>query len=357
MKIARLVLEDGSIFYGENFGFRAATSGEVVFNTSMTGYQEVITDPSYRGQIVTLTYPLIGNYGHIDFDSESRHPQIRGLIVKQICHKPSNWRSEFSLAEYLQHHEIVAITGIDTRELTKKIRQYGTMRGLITSEDLSDEELRQQVMNVPPLSGSDLVSQVTVAAPYTQGHGNKRVVLIDCGAKRNIIRSLVKRGCQVVVVPALTSTEDILSYKPHGILISNGPGDPEDVPIVIENVRKLLGVKPIFGICLGHQVLGLACGAKTYKLKFGHRGSNHPVKDLTNNRVHITAQNHGFAVSEESLVGTGLEVTHLNLTDQTVEGFRHTTYPAFSVQYHPEASPGPEDSHYLFDRFVAMLDQ
>jgi len=355
MKRARLVLEDGTIFNGENFGFTGSTKGEVVFNTSMIGYQEIITDPSYRGQIVTLTYPLIGNYGHINHDIESREPQIRGLIVKKICHEPSNWRSECSIAEYLQENEIVAVTNIDTRALTKLLRTQGTMRGFITSDDCSDMALRDYVKTVKPLSGTDLVAEVTTTSTYTQGKGKSRVVLLDCGAKRNIARSLVKRGCQVVVVPASTSAEDILNYRPDGIMLSNGPGDPEDIPYVVNTVQSLLGKKPIFGICLGHQIISLACGAKTYKLKFGHRGGNHPVKDFSTDRVYITSQNHGFAVDADSLINTDLELTHINLTDNTVEGVRHKHLPVFSVQYHPEAAPGPEDSHYLFDKFVNML--
>ncbi|QOR35606.1 glutamine-hydrolyzing carbamoyl-phosphate synthase small subunit [Clostridium sp. 'deep sea'] len=355
MKQAKLILEDGTIFYGENFGFTGDTDGEVVFNTCMTGYQEIITDPSYRNQIVTLTYPLIGNYGFTEHDKESLQPQIKGLIVKKICHDPSNFRSECEIAEYLQKNEIVAISNIDTRALTKKLRNKGTMKGLITSKSLSKQEIEAEIAKLRIKSSTDLVAEVTTKTKYKMGSGDKKVVILDCGMKRNIARSLVERGCEVTVVPAHTTSQDILNMNPHGIILSNGPGDPEDVPYVINTVKDLLGKKPIFGICLGHQVLGLACGAKTYKLKFGHRGGNHPVKDFTNNRIYITSQNHGYAIIDNSLNNTDLEITHVNLTDNTVEGVSHKIYEAFSVQYHPEAAPGPEDSKYLFDKFVAML--
>jgi len=354
MKKARLVLEDGSIFYGDSFGYRGETFGEVVFATGMTGYQEMITDPSFRGQIVTLTYPLIGNYGSILNDVESSTPHIKGLVVKEICHNYSNFRADFSLAEYLQKNEIVAISGIDTRELTIKIRNKGSMKGLIAVNDLPDEKLLEMINNYN-YSTTNLVNEVTTNSIYKQGVGDIKVGLIDCGSKRNIIRSLVKRNCEVVVMPASSTYEDVKRQDLDAVIFSNGPGDPIDIPQVVELAGKLIGELPVFGICLGHQVIALACGAKTYKMKFGHRGGNHPVKDLRTKKIYVTAQNHGYAVEKESLFGTDLEITHINLTDDTVEGIRHKEHDVFSVQYHPEASPGPLDSQYIFDDFMKII--
>ncbi|AGB40877.1 carbamoyl-phosphate synthase, small subunit [Halobacteroides halobius DSM 5150] len=357
MQQAKLVLEDGTIFTGQSFGAARETSGEIVFNTSMTGYQEILTDASYKGEIVTMTYPLIGNYGTNEEDIESYTSHVNGFIVKEFCQEPSNWRYQEKLANYLKEHGIVAISGVDTRALTKKLRTEGTMKGIITVTDKAENKLVTAAKEAPGLSGRDLVGEVTTDEIYNQGEENKeyQVVLVDCGAKKNIVRSLVGRGCEVIVVPATTSAEKILSYNPDGVMISNGPGDPQDVFYVVETVKELLGEVPIFGICLGHQIIGLACGAETYKLKFGHRGANHPVKDLATKRVYITSQNHGFAIKADSVADLDLEVTHININDNTVEGIKHKEYPVFSVQYHPEASPGPEDSHYLFDEFIELM--
>ncbi len=355
MQKAKLVLEDGTIFEGNSFGADNGTGGEIVFNTSMTGYQEILTDPSYKGEIVTMTYPLIGNYGTNDEDIESDTPHVNGFIVKEFCKTPSNWRGQERLEEYLKENDIVAISGIDTRALTKRLRRRGTMKGIITTEDKAEEILVQEAKETLGLSGRDLVSEVTTDEAYKVGAGEYRIVLIDCGAKKNIVRSLVGRDCEVVVVPADTSAKEILGYNPDGIMLSNGPGDPQDVQYVVETVQDLFGQKPIFGICLGHQIIGLASGADTYKLKFGHRGANHPVKDLKTGRVYITSQNHGFAIKEDSVKGLDIEITHINANDKTVEGLKHKEYPIFSVQYHPEASPGPEDSHYLFDQFIDLV--
>jgi carbamoyl-phosphate synthase small subunit len=373
MTQALLALEDGTVFWGKPFGTPGETFGEVVFNTNLTGYQEVLTDPSYKGQIVTMTYPLIGNYGINDADLESLRPQVEGFIVKEGSRRASNWRAQYSLEEWLQRHGVVGIQGVDTRALTRHLRTRGAMRGAISTSDLSPDRVLARVQASPGLIGRDLVCEVTCDAPYTwtdgewrwpEGYakasadprGRLRVVAYDFGMKRNILRKLVQSGCDVTVVPAHTTAAEVLQCNPDGIFLSNGPGDPTGVPYAVEAVRQLIGVKPIFGICLGHQILGLALGGKTYKLKFGHRGGNHPVMHVPTQKVEITAQNHGFAVDAESLPAE-VEVTHLNLNDRTVEGMRHRELPVFSVQYHPEASPGPHDSSYLFARFGVMLGE
>ncbi len=361
-----LALEDGRVFTGEAFGAPGTAAGEVVFNTSMTGYQEIMTDPSYHGQIVTMTYPLIGNTGTNAEDVESARPQVDGFVVREFCPHPSNWRSDASLQDYLVRHGIVALTEIDTRAVTKHIRTAGAMRAVIAAGDHDPDALVAQAQASPGLVGRDLVAEVTCQdaypwseacpwKPVEQGR-SKRVVALDYGIKYNILRTLVSFGCTVTVLPAQTSAEDVLALEPDGVFLSNGPGDPEGVPYAVQTVRALLGERPIFGICLGHQLLGLALGGTTYKLKFGHRGANHPVQDLATKRVEITTQNHGFCVDMDSLDASDIEVTHLNLNDNTVEGLRHKRLPAFSVQYHPEASAGPHDAEYLFGRFMELME-
>jgi len=355
MKV-KLGLADGSIFEGLGIGAQGEIGGEVVFNTGMTGYGEILTDPSYCGQIVTLTYPLIGNYGVARGHLESRKPFLRGLIIKELCQEPSNWSLNISLEDYLKENNVIGVQGIDTRALTKKLRSHGTMVGIISTLEQSDEELiaKAKALNY---QGVKYVEEVTTPNTFTMpGHGH-RLVVMDFGAKANILRSLQSFGCHLIVVPATTTAEEILALQPDGVFLSNGPGDPQDVPYAVETVKKLIGKKPIFGICLGHQLIGLALGGMTYKLKFGHRGSNHPVKDLANGRVYITSQNHGYALSVESLKNTDAVITHINLNDNTVEGIRHKYLPVFSVQYHPEAAPGPVDSLYLFQQFMNILDQ
>jgi len=371
MKKAILALADGRVFRGYKFGAEGETGGEVVFNTSMTGYQEILTDPSYCGQMVTMTYPLIGNYGVNTEDVESSKPWVSGFIVKEYSEYPSNFRSEGSLDSYLNSYNIVGIQGIDTRALVKHIRDFGAQQGVISTTDLDADSLVKKAKARPGMAGQDLVKEVTCEKPYkwkeatwSLGVGYSEimkpklnVVVFDFGVKRNILRILASHGCDITVVPANTSAEEVLSMNPDGVMLSNGPGDPEPVTYAIESIRGLLGRVPVFGICLGHQLLGIAMGGKTYKLKFGHRGGNQPVMDLTNpsRRVEITSQNHGFAVDVVSL-GDDVELTHVNLNDDTVEGLRHKEVPAFSVQYHPEASPGPHDSNYLFERFIAMME-
>ena len=351
---SRLVLEDGTVFTGEHFGAVGESIGEVVFNTGMTGYQEILTDPSYCGQIVTMTYPLIGNYGCTVNDFESTNSFVKGLVVREFAEVPSHYSSQFALEEYLQREHIIGIAGIDTRKLTRILRVHGTMRGLLTSGEEADEVLiaRVRAYELP----RDQVAQVTAKAPYRLPGSGKRVVLLDLGTKMGVIRSLRARDCDVMVLPASASASEILSWQPDGLMMSNGPGDPEDLPEVVENVKQLIGQVPMFGICMGHQVLSLACGAKTEKLTFGHRGANHPVKDLHSSRVYMSSQNHGYVVTSDSLAATDLELTHINQNDNSVEGVRHKTAPAFSVQYHPEAKPGPDDSDYLFDDFMQMID-
>jgi carbamoyl-phosphate synthase small subunit len=368
---AKLVLENGTIFTGESFGANGGTTGEVVFNTSLTGYQEILTDPSYAGQIVTMTYPLIGNYGINTDDMESSKPQVAGFIVKEYSEFPSNFRSTESLGNWLERNNIIGIQGIDTRMLTKIIRSSGAMRGIISTEDLNDTPLLDKVKNAPQMAGLDLATRVTTKEPYTwdavdttpfalapsttPSKKRLQVVVYDYGVKYNILRRLTSYGCNLMVLPASYPVEKVLELKPDGIFLSNGPGDPAAVTYAIENIKQLIGKKPIFGICLGHQLLCHALGGKTFKLKFGHRGANHPVKNLHTGSIEITSQNHGFAVDPNSLDPNVVEITHVNLNDGTNEGFRHRTLPIFSVQYHPEASPGPHDSDYLFKQFIEMM--
>jgi len=370
MSDAVLALADGRVFRGEAFGAPGEAAGEVVFNTSMTGYQEVLTDPSYRGQLVCMTYPLIGNYGINREDAESRRPWVDGFIVKEACAYPSSWRSQVSLPDYLAEHGIVGIQGLDTRALTRHLRDRGAQEGIISTVETDAERLVERARRRPGLVGRDLVSEVTVEAPHGWTEGawelgrgyvpppaaRFRVVAFDSGIKSNILRQLAAMGCGLDVVPAATPIEAVLERKPDGIFLSNGPGDPEAVEYLVKTVRGLIGRVPIFGICLGNQILGLAAGGGTYKLKFGHHGANHPVRDRATGRVEITAQNHGFAVDPKSVARAGFEETHVNLNDGTSEGMRHRELPVFSVQYHPEASPGPHDAHYLFGRFIALME-
>ncbi len=367
-----LALADGTVFEGNAFGAHGETTGEVVFNTAMTGYQEVLTDPSYRGQLVTMTYCQQGNYGINEQDIESWQPWAAGFIVKEPCLYPSNWRSEETLMGYLMRHDIVGISGIDTRALTRIIREKGAMEAVISTTDDDVKRLVEKARSAPGLVGRDLVKEVTCKKPYRweeelwtlEGGYRKpvktekrfKVVAFDFGIKTNILRNLASAGCDVAVVPANATAESVLEADPDGIFLSNGPGDPDAVPYARETVSQLIGRKPIFGICLGHQILSLALGAKSYKLKFGHHGANQPVKDLTTGKVEITSQNHGFAIDVDSLRGVA-DVTHMNLNDNTVEGLTHRDLPLFSVQYHPEASPGPHDSQYLFRRFTEMMEK
>lgn len=370
MRKAILALADGTVFEGTAFGAQGETKGEVVFNTSMMGYQEVLTDPSYNGQLVCMTYSQQGNYGINEEDIESVNPWVEGFIVKEACMYPSNWRSTDSLMGYLARHGIVGISGIDTRALTRIIRDKGAMQAVISTTDPDYKRLVEKARASKGLVGVDLVKAVTCKGPYRweeelwrigrgypHGTATKRfkVVAYDFGIKRNILRNLAEAGCDVAVVPASTPAESVLQSNPDGIFLSNGPGDPSAVTYAKKNVEKLIGKKPIFGICLGHQILSLALGGKTFKMKFGHRGGNQPVQDLTTGKVEITSQNHGFAVDSESLFGI-VDITHINLNDRTVEGLAHKELPLFSVQYHPEASPGPHDSQYLFKRFVDMME-
>ncbi|WP_110932193.1 glutamine-hydrolyzing carbamoyl-phosphate synthase small subunit [Paenibacillus bouchesdurhonensis] len=355
---ARLLLEDGTLFTGKSFGAEGELTGEVVFNTGVTGYQEVVSDPSYYGQIVTMTYPLIGNYGISRDDFEALVPSIHGLVVRRYEPIPSNWRAQYSLGDLLKEHDIPGISDIDTRMLTRKIRQNGTMKGIITTSSVkSVEELQAMMASVSVEELHNQVASTSTSFLYHNPGAKERIVLVDFGAKNGILRQLNQRGCDVVIVPHDTTAEEVRRLNPDGIQLSNGPGDPKDVPHAVQMISELLGEYPIFGICLGHQLLSLACGADTEKLKFGHRGGNHPVKELATGRCYITSQNHGYAVTEASIAGTELEITHINNNDKTIEGVRHKKHPAFSVQYHPEASPGPQDNNYLFDRFLEMIKE
>lgn len=343
---AKLILENGMIFEGKAFGYLKDSVGEVVFTTGMTGYQEVLTDPSYYGQIVTMTYPLIGNYGINLEDMESDSPKVRGFIVREKCNFPNNFRCEMDLEDFLRQNKIIGLEGIDTRALTKVLRNHGTMKGIITLEAKSLEEVSDKVK---AFSNKDAVSIVSTKKVYTIEGTGKHVAIMDFGIKENIIRNFKKRDCKLTVFPMTATAEELLSVNPDLVFLSNGPGDPEDLTEVIENIKKLVGVKPIVGICLGHQLLGLTLGGKTAKLKFGHRGCNHPVKDLEENKVHITSQNHGYVVET---LPQDVVATHLNINDGTIEGMKHSKLPIFSVQFHPEAAAGPQDSEYIFDKFI-----
>ncbi|HLK49513.1 MAG TPA: glutamine-hydrolyzing carbamoyl-phosphate synthase small subunit [Bryobacteraceae bacterium] len=371
MNSAILALEDGTVFEGRSFGAPAERSGEVVFNTALTGYQEVFTDPSYSGQIVILTNPQIGNYGTSAEDNEAGKPYIEGLVVREFSAIASNWRSDAEADAFLSRHGIPVVSGLDTRALVRHLRTRGVMRGVLSSVDQDTAKLVEKARGIPTMAGLDLATRVSTPERYEwtkpvepcspsdvlarPPEAQYHVVAYDFGIKRNILRRLVQVGCRVTVVPALTSAEDVLALQPDGIFLSNGPGDPEPLQTQVGNIRKLIGKKPIFGICLGHQLLGLAVGGKTYKLKFGHRGANHPVRNEVTQKVEITSHNHGFAVDPDSLNLNQIDITHRNLNDGTLEGFRHRSEPVFCVQYHPEAAPGPHDSHYLFDDFVKLM--
>jgi carbamoyl-phosphate synthase small subunit len=355
---AILALEDGKIFKGRAFGATGERYGEVVFNTSMTGYQEILTDPSYKGQIVAMTYPLIGNYGVNKEDVESRRIFLGGFVVKEYSKIASNWRQANSLGEYLKENKILGIEGIDTRALTLHIRKAGAMRSVLSTEDLDEKRLVKKAKESQGLEGIDLVKEVSIHKKYTWNKTRRpsyKVVVLDCGTKYNILRKLLEHKCEAAVVPAHTEAKDILKLKPDGVLLSNGPGDPAAVKYVIQTTRDLIGKIPIFGICLGQQMLGLALGGKTYKLKFGHHGANHPVKDLLTGKISITVQNHGFCVDIDSLNKREVEITHINLNDNTLEGMRLKKLPVFSVQFHPEASAGPHDANYLFEEFIKLM--
>jgi carbamoyl-phosphate synthase small subunit len=376
---AILALEDGRIFRGKGYGARLERTGEVVFNTSITGYQEIFTDPSYAGQIVVLTNPEIGNYGTNPDDNESVKPYIEGLAVREFSPYASNYRSQQVTDEYLERNHVPVISEIDSRALVRHLRERGVMRGVISTRELDPDKLVAMARAIPKMDGQDLASKVTTGESYQWTKGDveeriiaapaakpvvvaregkrKRVVAYDFGIKHNILRRLVSSGCDVTVIPAQTSAEDVLAMQPDGVFLSNGPGDPEAVVYAQKSIGKLMGRVPIFGICLGHQLIGLALGGRTYKLKFGHHGGNHPVKQLNSGRVEITAHNHNYAVDPDSLKLSEVELTHVDLNDNTLEGMRHRSYPLFSVQYHPEASPGPHDSHYLFEDFVRMMKQ
>ena len=371
MNHVMLALEDGTVFEGRGFGAHRDSAGEVVFNTAITGYQEIFTDPSYAGQIVVLTNPEIGNYGANEYDRESARPFIEGLVVREFSSIASNWRSEESAEQFLAENGVPVAAEIDTRALVRHLRTRGVMRGILAAKGGDARELVERARQIPSMTGLDLATRVSTTSKYqwdlpvtpcspsdqTAERAEEccHVVAYDFGIKRNILRRLVHTGARVTVVPAMTPAEDVLALNPDGVFLSNGPGDPEPLQFQTRQVRQLIGKKPIFGICLGQQILGLALGGKTYKLKFGHRGANHPVLNQVTNKVEITSHNHGFSVDPESLNANDVELTHINLNDQTLEGFRHRREPVFCVQYHPEAAPGPHDSHYLFDDFMTMM--
>ncbi len=360
MNEAILYLQDGTIFHGRTLNQTGESIGEAVFNTALTGYQEILTDPSYSGQIVVMTYPLIGNYGVNDEDQESDAIHVKGFVVKEFARRPSNWRSKQGIIEYLDQNKILAIEGVDTRALTRHLRISGAMKAIISTEDFDPKSLQAKLEVSPSMEGADFVKDVTTPKKYVwkaKGPRKHKIAAIDCGIKWNILRIFAQLGCEVHVFPAMASLKDIMGCKPDGLFLSNGPGDPSVVTYVIDTVKEALGKLPIFGICLGNQILGLALGGKTYKLKFGHHGANHPVKDFEGNRIGITSQNHGFCVDIKSLNKDEVEVIHVNLNDQSVEGIRHKKYSAFSIQYHPEAAPGPHDSKYLFEQFIEMIEQ
>src|SRR2546426_1178148 len=371
---AILALEDGRVLRGKGYGAKGECYGEVVFNTSITGYQEIFTDPSYAGQIVVFTNPEIGNYGTNSEDNEATRPYIEGLIVREFSRVSSNWRSQQVAEEYLEQFKIPVLADIDTRALVRHLRDHGVMRGVVSTLETDADKLIAKANSIPKMDGLDLAKVVTTNRPYVWEVGERshepvevvgvkdqparfHVVAYDFGIKQNILRKLRSEACKVTVVPAQTPAEDVLALKPDGVFLSNGPGDPEPVAYAVENIKKLIGKVPVFGICLGHQLCGLALGGKTFKLKFGHHGSNHPVKNLLTEQVEITAQNHGFCVDPESLPSSKVEITHVNLNDHTNEGMRHKSLPLFSVQYHPEASPGPHDSHYLFTQFTDLMKE
>ena len=350
-----LILEDGSVYEGTAVGADHFQVGELVFNTGMSGYQEVLSDLSYCGQIVMMTYPMIGNYGINHDDFESLDPAVFGFVVRECCEQPSNFRSDYTLDEFLKMKNIPGIQGVDTRTITRKLRTSGTMRAIMADEGADVEEIVKILKNTELMH--DQVARVSTRNPFPIPNRGRRVVLMDFGAKLGIIRELSKRNCDLTVVPYDTDAQSILDLKPDGVMLSNGPGDPKDVPEAVATIRELMGKVPLFGICLGHQLISLASGANTVKLKFGHRGCNHPVINLASGKVEMTSQNHGYAVELDSLEGTDLVMTHQALNDKSVEGVRHTKYPVFSVQYHPEASPGPEDSNYLFDQFMELMEK